>query len=876
MCDRKRLGRGLNRKDFRKRVAILPTLVAAIDWFIPPHMHDADVDVLQRARLVVAFVWTLTLAAIAFGAFHFVANSLICVAAFGIGIGACMACLYVMRRTGACSLTGNLIATAFFGVLTVLTCRLGGHGSLILPWYVAIPVIALITAGRRSAASWIAIISGVVVVFYELDRRGYTLPNDLSSGQYALLNLVSLITLPLLMLTLALLYETAKSQALAELRNTEAQLLQERDFSDSIIASLPGAFYLFDEEGKFLRWNENFERVTGYSPEELSQMHPLDFFRKEDRTFIEDRIREVFAAGQLGTEAHFKPRDEEAIPYLFSSKRITIAEKRHLVGLGIDITERKRIEEALRVSEERFRHFAVASGYGLSMAELTGELVYANDATLKILEEDSEEAVIGRTYHEYYRPEDCERIEKELLPLVLEKGHWTGELPFLSAKGNLVPTEQSVFLIRDEQGTPRMLGNIITDITERKLNEVELARARDEAEAASKAKSEFLANMSHEIRTPMTAILGFSDILIESEMDREQLDAVATIKHNGEYLIQIINDILDLSKIEAGKMEIDHIPCSPCRILADVVDLMRIRASAKNLSLELEFATPMPRSIQSDPIRLRQILINLVGNAIKFTEVGTVRVAARLLDTGSANPKLQVEVIDSGIGMPEEQTPQLFEPFSQIDSSTTRQHGGTGLGLAISKRLAERLGGDIAVKSVLGAGSTFAVTVTTGPLDDIEMHRAPSQSLRSPNSSETADSSHVAIDCRVLLAEDGPDNQRLITFLLKKAGVDVVVADNGQIAYDLALEARDEGASFDVILMDMQMPVMDGYEATSGLRKAGYTGPIIAVTAHAMSTDRDKCLRNGCDDYMAKPIDREHLLTLVAEYASREKPVEQP
>ena len=396
-----------------------------------------------------------------------------------------------------------------------------------------------------------------------------------------------------------------------------------------------------------------------------------------------------------------------------------------------------------------------------------------------------------------------------------------------------------------------------------------LRRAREEATAANIAKSEFLANMSHEIRTPMTAILGFSDVLMESVTNREQFDAATTIKQNGEYLLGLINDILDLSKIEAGKLEIEHIQCSPCQILSEVVSLMRVRANAKNLPLEIEYDGPIPQSIQSDPTRLRQILINLTGNAVKFTEVGKIRLVARLLEAESDQPKMQFEVVDSGIGMTEEQITRLFKPFSQVDSSTTRTHGGTGLGLAISKRLAEKLDGDINVRSRPGEGTTFILTVGTGPLDGVKLLDNPTEAEVSMDPEKKPAAPETKLDCRVLLAEDDPDNQRLIAFLLKKAGAEVVVADNGRIAHDLALAARDEGSPFDVILMDMQMPVMDGYDATGKLREAGYSGPIIALTAHAMSTDRDKCLHAGCDDYMTKPIDRQKLVALTGHYADK-------
>ncbi|MEI8374300.1 MAG: ATP-binding protein [Planctomycetota bacterium] len=414
------------------------------------------------------------------------------------------------------------------------------------------------------------------------------------------------------------------------------------------------------------------------------------------------------------------------------------------------------------------------------------------------------------------------------------------------------------------------------------------------AESATRAKSKFLANMSHEIRTPMTAILGYADLLQEEVMcchicpdsthcqkRHTGCEAVSVIKRNGEHLLGLINDILDLSKVEAGKMQIEPICCSPCELLAEVASLMRVRAAAKHLTLKIEQDGPLPETILTDPLRLRQVLVNLVGNAIKFTDHGEVRITVRLIWGAAVSaaragetpapqvpgPRLRFDVTDTGIGMNEEQIGKLFQAFSQVDNSSTRKFGGTGLGLCISKRLAEAMGGKIEVHSTPGKGSTFRATIDPGPLDGIRMvQNAQEALLERPPTTTVVTHDEIKLSGRILLAEDGPDNQRFIAFVLKKAGAEVTLAENGQLAYDEALAALAQGRLFEVILMDMQMPVLDGYEATRQLREQGYSGPIVALTAHAMAEDRQKCLDAGCDDFATKPIDRQVLLTTVAHW----------
>ncbi|PHS16483.1 MAG: hypothetical protein COA78_03915 [Blastopirellula sp.] len=431
------------------------------------------------------------------------------------------------------------------------------------------------------------------------------------------------------------------------------------------------------------------------------------------------------------------------------------------------------------------------------------------------------------------------------------------------------PVLLSVSQVALEDNTILFTG-ILRDLTEQKKQLDRTAKANymaAAADTANRAKSEFLANMSHEIRTPMTAILGFNEILLENVNEPECIEAARTVKENGEFLIKLINEILDLSKIESGRLEVEQINCSPQGIVSEVASLMRVRATAKGLPLNVQFDGPIPETICSDPTRLRQVLINIVGNAIKFTETGSVEIVTRFLHESVNDQKLQFEISDTGIGIPEDKFEKLFLPFSQVDSSTTRKFGGTGLGLAISKRMVELLGGEIAVSSTVGEGTTITVTISTGSLHNVRLIDDVVKSTADLETKEVAEKAITELTgLRILLAEDGHDNQRLIRFILKKAGADVTVVKNGQLAFDLATISANEDCPFDVIFMDMQMPVLDGYSATRQLRDSGYTRPIIALTAHAMSSDRQKCLDAGCNDYTTKPIDRTKLIDLAARY----------
>ncbi len=400
------------------------------------------------------------------------------------------------------------------------------------------------------------------------------------------------------------------------------------------------------------------------------------------------------------------------------------------------------------------------------------------------------------------------------------------------------------------------------------LSEAKLKQTLEQAREGSRIKSEFLANMSHEIRTPMTAILGFADLVLEEVSEPNSKDKLKVIQRNGRYLLEIINDILDLSKIEANRLSIEHIHIDPISVIDEVVQLHQQHCEERGLKLQVVHETSLPRTILTDPTRMKQIINNLVSNAIKFTEVGSITLKIGMIRM-QEQWQMRVQVIDTGIGMQQENVEHIFEAFSQADNSTTRKYGGTGLGLTISRQLSRLLGGDLVAKSNPGNGSCFTLTIAPGPLTETfvttSRHHIAVNNTQSNNETPSQDKQIAPLEnVRVLFVEDGPDNQMLIKHLLTKAGASVQLADNGQIALDLIF--GENAPTFDVILMDMQMPVLDGYQTTAALRKQGHDLPIIAVTANAMSNDRDRCLKAGCDDFLPKPINRTKLIQLIQKH----------
>ncbi|MEM8866062.1 MAG: ATP-binding protein [Planctomycetota bacterium] len=524
--------------------------------------------------------------------------------------------------------------------------------------------------------------------------------------------------------------------------------------------------------------------------------------------------------------------------------------------------------------------------------------VYAWNRTLERWTSIGRDAAIGACLQDLFDTVGSRGIRSRLasvfqqgVPLVFSAALHRQFLPIRLPDGSLMPQRthiqpsgagdgRAVVVIEDLSQPMSQLDDLRSERRRLELSEASLRKQQEELEAtnaklkeankhaqqANRSKSEFVANMSHEIRTPLTAILGFSDILGEDPNPDVCRNAVETIRRNGEHLLAIVNDILDLSKIEAGKLETTLTACSPQAVAEEVISLLRVRADAKGLDLRLRIEPGVVKVIQSEPTRLRQVLLNIVGNAIKFTQTGHVELSLSPAE-GECGPQLTFAVSDTGLGIPADKLSTVFEPFSQVDNSAQRQFGGTGLGLAICKRLAEMLGGRITVTSELGEGSTFCLTVPACSMSCKSTVQLLHKPAALPGSGQASEAPSLD-GYRILVAEDGPDNQRLINYHLRKAGAVVTIVENGQLAVDAA-QCDEAERPFDLVLMDMQMPVLDGYEATKALRDRGYTTPIVALTAHAMDGHRQKSLDAGCDDYATKPIDAPALISIIRDQVGR-------
>jgi hypothetical protein len=608
-----------------------------------------------------------------------------------------------------------------------------------------------------------------------------------------------------------------------------------------------------DVGGYIIYANDKFCEISGFAREELlgrnhrivkSDRHPKEFFAEMWRTIVSGRVwrGEIQNRAKDGrlywVAATIVPfLDENGKPFQYA-------------GIRTDITQLKRIRDELEDQLHFVRELIEAIPLPAYFKDVDGRYIGINRAFESAFHCRRDD-LVGKTVFALLDPAGAEFHTDKDRDLFAKAAAQSYEWQMGAADGKRTLLYQKAPLTRQD-GSVRGLIGIILDVTERRRAEEEALKAKEAAEAANRAKSEFLANMSHEIRTPMNGVIGMTELVLDTQLSDEQRDYLRVVKSSAESLLTVINDILDFSKIEAGRLSMDAAPFSLPELVGDILRSLALRAQQKGLRVVGQLAPAMPDWVVGDPVRLRQVLVNLIGNAIKFTERGSVVVSAAPCAPIGRDGDIEFAVSDTGIGIPADKRAHIFEAFTQEDSSTTRRFGGTGLGLTISARLVEMMGGKIWVDSTTGQGSTFHFTahLPAGNVAQTAPLAPPAASLR------------PALD--ILLVEDHPVNQKLALNLLDKWGHRTLLAGNGQEALDILCQRR-----FDIVLMDMQMPVMDGIEATRRFRarEQGRRTPIVAMTANAMAADRDACLAAGMDDYLAKPIKFADLQAMLERHA---------
>ncbi|GAB4516219.1 MAG: hypothetical protein OHK0046_21170 [Anaerolineae bacterium] len=765
-------------------------------------------------------------------------------------------------------------------------------------------------------------------------------------------------------------------------KRVERELSRERGLLRSIFNSIPDLIFVKDSEGKFLTANPTLTEFFGKPLPEIIGKTDIDFvpeetataFRQIDTYVMETREPHLLREWVTYADGRHVLFETIKTPFIDTNGQVI-----GVVGVARNITEREHAQEEIT----RLASMISNSRDFMGIANLeTLHVEYLNEGGLRMWDvEAASDMVIGKHITEFLTPESFTLIKQVAIPTAQREGFWRGETTFIRRNNTLMPVDQTIFFIWDEEGQPISLATIMVDVTEQKraqrdlllrthaiefssssisiadvrqpdlpliyvnpafqkmsgysrdevigrncrfmqgddrdqpgvqqmraaikagqscrvvlrnyrkdgtlfYNEVSLSpvldaqgelthfigiannitdrieaeaalsQARDQALEASRLKSEFLATMSHEIRTPMNGIIGMGELLLDTPLNDEQREFATVVFDEAQHLLTIINDILDFSKIEAGRVILEHLPFEVRPVVHHVVGLLKWRAEQKGLQLETYIAPDVPPMLIGDAERLRQILVNLVGNAVKFTEKGSVKVHVTVMDENTERNEVELyfAIADTGIGIPQDAHKRLFQPFTQADGSTTRKYGGTGLGLAISKRLTELMDGNMGMESTVDVGSTFWFTArfTLAP----EVARRPMAPL--PPASELPPNRGT-----ILLVEDNHGNQQVATKQLARLGFQVRVMNNGAEA---VAEMQNPGAPYHLILMDCQMPEMDGYEATRRIRAMAHSLPIVAMTANAMKGDRERCLEAGMNDYISKPVSIETLRTVLDEW----------
>jgi len=674
-----------------------------------------------------------------------------------------------------------------------------------------------------------------------------------------------------------------------EWRLAEAELRQSERRHRVLIEASPQVVWSFgDTTSQSDAW---WREVTGQSPEEYREWGWLEALHPDDAPRARAVWEQALAAGAAyETEYRIRRRDGSYLDALIRGVPLKDAAGRvtEWIGTMTDVSERKEAERALRALNQRleeevevrtrsvrehqarFRGAFDHAPIGIALVAPDGRWLEVNRSLCE-LSGYTEAELLATDFQTITHPDDLTADLANVRALLAgECRSYQIEKRYYHKTGRLVYALLSVSLVRGEAGEPLYFISQIKDITERKLAEAELQAAKSAAEAANRAKGEFLANMSHEIRTPMNGVLGMVELAQETELTDEQREYLRLIRSSGESLLRIINGILDFSKIEAGRLDLEPAPFKLDDVLQPGLRLLGFRAAEKGIGFQATLDPELPPLV-GDADRLSQVVVNLTGNAIKFTERGEVQVTLHARERGPGEVTVRFSVQDTGIGIPVEKQGLVFEAFAQADGSTTRKYGGTGLGLAISQRLVRLMGGELHLESEPGAGSTFwfDLTFPVAPAaPGADPARLPA-AARNPAGSGAAPISGEPL--RILLVEDEATNQALAKRILERAGHEVEVAGNGRIALECLAES-----DFDVVLMDVQMPEMDGLTATALLREREQGTerriPVIGLTAHAMEGYRDRCLAAGMTDYVSKPLRREQLFAALAAIPRRPSP----